>query len=127
VSKTPDPPGRTQPAEQEPAEFAAFLVGHLNGRVHHTISAEMHELLQAVGVHGKKGQLVIKVAVQPSQGHVEGDPLAISIESDLKAPKSPPPAAIYFVDDDGRPTRNDPRQMQIDFRSAPTTNTYKDA
>ncbi|WP_262058560.1 hypothetical protein [Streptomyces sp. STR69] len=113
--------------EAQPAEFAAFLVGHLNGRVHHSLSEELHELLQAVATHGKKGQLVIKVLVEPSKGHVEGDPLAISVESDLKAPKSTPPAAIYFVDDDGNPTRNDPRQMQLDFRTAPATTDYKDA
>ncbi|MFH9403305.1 hypothetical protein ACH4JS_26670 [Streptomyces sp. NPDC017638] len=113
--------------QTQPAEFAAFLVGHLNGRVHQALSEELHELLQAVATHGKKGQLVIKVAVEPSKGHVEGDPLAISVESDLKAPKSTPPAAIYFVDDDGNPTRNDPRQMQLDFRTAPTTTEYKDA
>jgi hypothetical protein len=113
--------------EAQPAEFAAFLVGHLNGRVHTALSEELHELLQAVATHGKKGALVIKVLVEPSKGHVEGDPLAISVESDLKAPKSTPPAAIYFVDDDGNPTRNDPRQMQLDFRTAPSTTDFKKA
>lgn len=112
---------------QTTAEFAAFLVGHLNGRVHQALSGELHELLQAVSAHGKKGQLVIKVLVEPSKGHVEGDPLAISVESELKAPKSTPPAAIYFVDDDGNPCRNDPRQMQLDFRTAPTTTDFKKA
>lgn len=112
---------------KEPAEFAAFLVQHLNGRVHTAVSEELHQLLNAVSTHGKKGSLVIKVLVEPSKGHVEGDPLAISIETDLKAPKSTPPAAIYFVDDDGNPTRNDPRQMQLDFRTAPANNTFKDA
>lgn len=116
-----------QETEAQPAEFAAFLVGHLNGRVHQSLSSELHELLQAVSAHGKKGQLVIKVLVEPSKGHVEGDPLAISVESELKAPKSTPPAAIYFVDDDGNPCRNDPRQMQLDFRTAPATTDYKKA
>lgn len=116
-----------QETEAQPAEFAAFLVGHLNGRVHHALTEEMHELLQAVSTHGKKGQLVIKVLVEPSKGHVEGDPLAISVESDLKAPKSTPPAAIYFVDDDGNPTRNDPKQMQLDFRTAPAATEFKKA
>jgi hypothetical protein len=110
--------------EAQPAEFAAFLIGHLNGRVHHTLTEEMHELLQAVATHGKKGALVIKLLVEPSKGHVEGDPLAISVESELKAPKSTPPAAIYFVDDDGNPTRNDPRQTAaFDVRDLPATKT----
>ncbi|MDT0306845.1 hypothetical protein RM780_07695 [Streptomyces sp. DSM 44917] len=122
-------PKTREPREDraEPAEFAAFLVGHLNGRVHATISDEFSALLTAVSEHGRKGALVIKVNVEPSKGHVEGDPLAISVETALKAPKSVPPAAIYFVDDDGRPTRNDPRQMALEFRTAPTTNEFKDA
>ncbi|NUS86347.1 MAG: hypothetical protein HOY75_27400 [Streptomyces sp.] len=113
--------------EPQATEFAAFLVSHLNGRVHKAVSDELHELLQAVSTHGKKGQLVLKVLVEPSKGHVEGDPLAISVETDLKAPKSTPPAAIYFVDDNGNPCRNDPRQMALEFRTAPTTTNYKDA
>lgn len=108
-------------------EFAAFLVGHLNGRVHHAISQDMHDLLQAVAAHGKKGSLVIKIGVEPSKGHVEGDPLSISVETDLKAPKSVPPASIYWVDEQGNPVRNDPRQMALEFRTAPATTEYKDA
>ncbi|MEE1814250.1 hypothetical protein PUR59_04340 [Streptomyces sp. SP18ES09] len=116
-----------QETASEATEFAAFLVGHLNGRVHHDISAELHQLLQAVSEHGKKGSLVIKVVVEPSKGHVEGDPVAISVETDLKAPKSTPPASIYWVDESGNPSRNDPRQMQLDFRTAPTTTEFKKA
>jgi hypothetical protein len=109
------------------AEFAAFLVNHVDGNAHAVISEEMHRLLEAVGTHGKKGQLLIKVVVEPSKGHVVGDPLAISVESELKVPKSVPPAAIYWVDDQGNATRNDPRQMALDFRTAPATTEYKDA
>ncbi|MFF7452148.1 MULTISPECIES: hypothetical protein [unclassified Streptomyces] len=114
-------------AQPQAAEFAAFLVGHLNGRVHQDLSAEMHELLQAVAAHGKKGSLVIKVLVEPSKGHVEGDPLSISVESELKAPKSVPPASIYWVDSEGNAVRQDPRQIALDFRTAPATTEYKDA
>lgn len=111
----------------EIAEFAAFLIGHLGGRPHEQISAELHDLLAAVAEHGKKGSLIITVTVEPSKGHVDGGPLTIGIDSALKAPKASAPPAIYFVDADGNATRNDPRQMALDLRTAPAPTTFKDA
>lgn len=113
--------------DQQPAEFAAFLVGHLGGRVHEQVSEEMHTLLAAVAEHGKKGSLTLTVSVEPPKGAVDGGPLAIAVDTALKAPKAATPPAIYFVDDEGNPTRNDPRQMALDFRSAPANDTFKDA
>lgn len=114
-------------AEQEPAEFAAFLVGHLNGRTHEEIGVELHELIQAVTAHGKKGSLTVTVVIEPPSNGVDGGPLAIGIEYATKAPKPTSPKAIYFVDSEGNPTRNDPRQMALDFRTAPATAEFKDA
>lgn len=119
----------TAPQQQrtgEIAEFAAFLIGHLGGRSHEQISDELHDLLAAVAEHGKKGALTITVTVEPPKGHVDGGPLAIGIDSSIKAPKASAPPAIYFVDADGNATRNDPRQMALDLRTAPTP-TFKDA
>ncbi len=111
----------------EAAEFAAFLIGHLGGRAHEEISAELHHLIAAVTEHGKKGTLAIVVTVEPPRGHIDGGPLAIAIDSVLKAPKASAPPAIYFVDAEGNATRNDPRQIALDFRTAPATTEYKDA
>lgn len=104
----------TEPTtDTKPAEFAAFLVGHLNGRAHDDISAEMHQLLAAVAEHGKKGSLTITVTVEPPKGHVDGAPLSIAVDSTVKAPKAANPPAIYFRDQAGNPTRNDPRQTGL--------------
>lgn len=110
----------------EITEFAAFLVGHLGGRSHEQISAEMHELLAAVAEHGKKGALTITIAVEPSKGHIDGAPLTIGIDSALKAPRASAPPAIYFVDPDGNPTRNDPRQLSFDVRDVAPRSEIKD-
>lgn len=108
--------------EQREDEFAVFLVQHSRGEAHTQISRELCELLAAVQEHGRKGSLTVKVTVEPPKGHVDGAPLLISIESDLKAPRPVAPPAMYFVDDDGRPTRNDPRQTAaFDVRDLPTT------
>ncbi|MGW4648095.1 hypothetical protein [Kitasatospora sp. NPDC004289] len=111
----------------EAAEFAAFLVGHLGGRTHETVSAEFHKLVAAVTEHGKKGSLVLAITIEPSKGHVDGDPLAISVDSTLKAPKATPPASLYFVDANGNATREDPRQIALDFRTVTINETFKDA
>ncbi|MFJ9128892.1 hypothetical protein ACIRJS_32800 [Streptomyces sp. NPDC102340] len=111
----------------EITEFSAFLVQHVGGRAHDEISTEMHQLLAAVSEHGKKGSLSIKVTVEPPKGHVDGAPVVISIDSDLKAPKASAPPSLYFVDDDGNATRNDPRQTQaFDVRDLSTTHEIKD-
>lgn len=110
--------------EIQPAEFAAFFVQHLAGRSNEEISDEFHKLLAAVNEHGKKGALTITVSVEPPKGHIDGAPVVISIDSVLKAPKASAPPSLYFVDDDGNATRNDPRQVAaFDVRDLPTAKT----
>lgn len=111
----------------EKAPVAAFLASHLNGRTEEELSAEFHGLLDAVRAHGKKGQLVITIVVEPPANGVESAPMPIGVESAVKAPKPTPVKSLYFLDDDGLPVRDDPRQMSIEFRTAPATNTFKDA
>ncbi|WP_151480648.1 hypothetical protein [Streptomyces albicerus] len=112
---------QTEPAQKDD-EFAVFLVQHSRGEAHDQISGELRELLTAVQEHGRKGSLTVKVVVEPPKGHVDGAPVLVTVESDLKAPRPIAPPAMYFVDDDGRPTRNDPRQLaSFDVRDLPTT------
>jgi hypothetical protein len=120
----------TQPDTEptaERADIAAFLASHLHGRTAEELSAEFHTLLDAVRAHGKKGELVIKLLVEPPTNGVESAPLPIGIESTVKLPKPTPPKDLYFLDDNGNPSRHDPRQLAIEFRTAPTATEYKDA
>jgi hypothetical protein len=114
-------------AEQPQAPVAAFLGSHLNGRTDEELSAEFHGLLDAVRAHGKKGQMVITIVVDPPANGVESAPMPIGVESTVKAPKPTPVKSLYFLDDEGNPVREDPRQLAMDFRTAPATNTFKDA
>lgn len=112
----------------ETADIAAFLAAHLNGRTVEEISTEFHDLLEAVRAHGKKGSLTITLVVEPPANGVDNAPLPIGIESAVKAPKASAPKSLYFLDNDGNPVREDPRQLPFDhFRTAPSTDTYKDA
>ncbi|MFJ4926888.1 hypothetical protein [Streptomyces sp. NPDC088736] len=112
--------------EQPQAPVAAFLGSHLNGRTDEELSQEFHQLLDAVRAHGKKGSMVITLVVEPPANGVESAPLPIGVESVVKAPKATAPKALYFLDADGLPVREDPRQMQIDFRTAPANTEFKD-
>lgn len=113
--------------EEQKAPVAAFLASHLNGRTEEELSAEFHTLLDAVRAHGKKGQMTITIVVDPPANGVDSAPMPIGVESAIKAPKPTPVKSLYFLDDDGQPVRDDPRQMAIEFRSAPSTTDYKDA
>jgi hypothetical protein len=111
----------------EIVDLPTWLAGHLSGRTSEEISAEFHALLDAVREHGKKGSLTITLVVEPPANGVESAPLPIGVESAIKAPKATAPKALYFLDPDGNPVRDDPRQMSIPFRNTPTTTEYKDA
>lgn len=105
----------TQPDQDKPrTELAAFLVGHLNGRTHEEIGSELHTLIEAVRETGKKGSLAVVITIDPPAAGMDGGPLSIGIDSVLKAPKPTSPRSIYFIDAEGNPTRNDPRQLSFD-------------
>jgi hypothetical protein len=120
---------QTEPGTEafEGADIAAFLASHLNGRTAEDLSTEFHQLLEAVRAHGKKGELRITLVVDPPANGVDSAPMPIGVESAVKAPKPTPVKSLYFLDDDGNPVREDPRQMAIEFRTAPTTHNYKKA
>lgn len=119
------------------APVAAFLGSHLNGRTDEELSAEFHQLLDAVRAHGKKGSMTITIVVDPPANGVDSAPMPIGVESAIKAPKPTPVKSLYFLDDDGQPVREDPRQMSAgvyrntdgttEFRTADTTTDYKKA
>lgn len=114
-------------ADQQQAPVAAFLASHLNGRTEEELSTEFHGLLDQVRAHGKKGSMTITIVVEPPANGVESAPLPIGVESAVKAPKPTPVKSLYFLDDEGLPVREDPRQLAMDFRSAPATTDFKDA
>ncbi|MFF3843537.1 hypothetical protein [Streptomyces sp. NPDC001930] len=112
---------------REQAPVAAFLGSHLNGRTDEELSQEFHALLGAVRAHGKKGSMTITIVVDPPANGVESAPMPIGVESSVKAPKPTPVKSLYFLDDEGLPVREDPRQIAMDFRTAPTTTDFKKA
>ncbi len=96
--------------DQTPRPFSDFLLEHMAGRVHTDATTELHQLVAAVAQHGKKGTLSVIITVEPSRGRVDGDPVSIAATTVLKAPKGLTPSVPYYLDGEGNPSRNDPRQ-----------------
>lgn len=100
----------TQPAEHV-RPFADWLREQSTGRTHNDLSEALHDLLAAVAETGKAGTLTLVIKAKPMQG----DMRAVVIVDDIKlAPPQPDRKAnIFFLDAQGNPVRNDPRQMHL--------------
>jgi len=102
--------------QPRPRDFASVLIEHSGGETHDALSDALHRLLAAVDEHGRKGSMTITLTAEPSK--FSNGALAIAVAHTVKPPAEPPATALFFLDADGNPTRNDPRQPQLDFREA---------
>lgn len=110
----------------EPRDLSAFLLDHHNGRTHGELSSEFADLIEAVVTHGKGGLFTIAIKVEPMSAAADS-PMAFTVETTSKPPKEKPSAAIFFIDAEGHPVRDNPQQPSL-FRTAPAPSTeLKDA
>lgn len=91
--------------------FAAMLQEIQSGAVADDAAAAMQQLVAAVNEHGKKGDLTVKITVQPLKGNTQA--LNVSGEVTLKAPKAEPATAVFFYDSAGNLLRDNPKQATI--------------
>lgn len=101
------------PEEKRTRPFADFLQEHNNGHGHRKASIALQDVVQAVVETGKKGSVTITVAVEPMKGAEDGT-LMLTVNVAEKIPTEPVKAAVFYADDDGNLTRNDPRQLSFD-------------
>lgn len=92
---------------------ALDLIGDLRrGKTAHDLTEKLHTLIASCLDTGKKGDLILKLTVEPdpeldSQMRVRD---AIT----LKAPERTVKPSLFFVDPDGNLTRTDPHQTTLD-------------
>ena len=103
---------------------AILLLAQLDGGRIVTDLAEAYPLLiEAVKLTGKKGELVLRLKVKPDgKGAVE----TVEIEGDVttKVPKRDRRATTFFIDEKTHHlTRNDPKQVEINFGGRPAAAT----
>lgn len=111
AAANPDPP------EPVIRPFAAVLQEIDSGRAHAILSDLLHELTQAVKDTGKKGDLTIKVTVEPIKAGNTTN-LVATVVPTLKAPTDSKKSSVFFTDKSGNLTREDPNQPVLPFRVA---------
>lgn len=99
----------TAPPAPKPKPFDEFLTEYRRGSLRDELSAALHEVLAEVMSIEKAGSLTLKVNVVP----VGDMQVAISCEVATKLPKPGAPAAHFYVDFDGNPSRSDPYRPQL--------------
>lgn len=104
---------QSAPVEGARKPFAAFIQEQRNGGLHGELSDALAELVVAVAEHRKKGMLQLRVIVIPN-----GDGVTVTVSDEIKltAPEGERGAAIFFVDDNGNLSRQNPRQIELPLR-----------
>ena len=99
-------------AEVQVRPFAELLTLFDRGAVHTEASEQLHNLIGAVQSMGKEGSMTIAIKVAPMKG--TRDQVVVAAQVSAKPPKGEPTAAVFFVDQAGNLTRNDPRQLEFE-------------
>lgn len=102
--------------------FMDFLRDHRNGLTHDQLSDKLQELVAAVQQEGKKGELVIKIAIKPLG---KGDGLEVGAEIVSKPPKETPGASIFFATPENNLVRQDPRQQTMELREITPASAHR--
>lgn len=86
-----------------------------NGRAVDSATLDFAELIRAVDLTNKPGEITITIKVKPEKGGGSQKTLAIAVKS--KVPKVDIPEAVFFSDADGNLHRSDPQQREM-FKEA---------
>jgi len=101
-------------------DFGEFLDGLDRGRVTSDLGAALAEVTAAVKRTGKAG----KVSLTLSLGwDGKARMLRVAPNVTAKTPRLDRPEALFFVDEHGRPTKNDPAQYALELSNRERTRT----
>lgn len=107
--------------DEQVRPFAAVLAELHGGKVHARLTEQLAALTAAVTATGKKGVLTLQLEVKPLKA---GQPevLQVVAKSVCKAPEGEDaaPTTVFYADETGNLTRDDPRQPQLPLRGLPT-------
>lgn len=99
--------------------FNLFLADLNDGSTHTGLTADLHELLIAVQNTGRGGSLTLKIKVSSaSKGGSMVDKITIQADRKLELPKPEQPQDFFWLTDEAIPTRQHPRQHNLDLRDA---------
>lgn len=85
------------------------------GRLANELTEGLHGLIAAALDTGRKGELVLKITVDPKKvNDYETPQIEISDQVVVKRPRRTTPPSIFYVADDGNAVRNDPNQAAFE-------------
>lgn len=93
--------------------FSAFVQEQRRGALHGELSDSLAELVAACREHGKPGSLTVTIAVEPNK---DGQTVNVTDAVKLKLPEADRGAALFFADDHGNLTRQNPAQPELPLR-----------
>ena len=107
---------------QENNDVLRTLLDMRNGLVAADVNQKWNEVVTAVLETGGKGELTIKLMIRPSRLGMGGTVLEVQTEHDvkMKKPELEIGSQTFFIDKQGRLTRDDPAQTDM-FEQAEQT------
>src|SRR5258708_7403998 len=101
--------------EQQPNDLLSVLMDMRSGQVAADINAKFNEMVSAVLDTAAEGELIIKLKVKPSKMGTGGAVLEVETkhECKMKKPELEIGRSVFFVGEDGRLTRDDPKQVDM--------------
>lgn len=107
-----------QAAELDPRKpFSQFLVEQRRGGLHGELSDRLQEVVAAVAEHQKPGSLTLTLKIKPAEKGI--GQYVVTDEIRAKAPEGARGASLFFADDHGNLSRDDPRQPELPLREVP--------
>lgn len=100
--------------------FSVFLQDLNLGQTHSLLTQDLHDLLQTVKSTGRSGTLTVKIKVSAATRGGDVDKVTIAADRKLELPKPEQPTDFFWLTDDAEPTRQHPRQHDLDLRDAKT-------
>ena len=100
-----------QAQKTEVPQLAHVLAQINHGALADEAAAQLAGLVQEVSHIGRKGVLTIKIEVAPFTGG--GDTVRLSGKTTVTPPSRDPHAGVFFFDEDGGLSRNDPRMNTL--------------
>jgi len=98
--------------ERQIRPFAELLTMLDRGTAHAEASRGLADLIASVRDTGKKGALSIAVEIAPLKGAT--NQVVVAAQVTVKLPKSEPGSAVFWIDNAGNLTRNDPQQLAFE-------------
>lgn len=99
------------------AQNLADILGQIRGgAVLHDAGKALQECVQAVRDTGKPATLTFKIKVEPDK--TDETVVTLQPDIDVKLPRKPRAKGIFYMDAQGRLTKEDPRQTEMELERA---------